>query len=39
MGIYTVIASIKPAFSLAIMKKDRNFFLSFILYLNILCKF
>ena len=32
MGIYTVNDSIKP--TLAIMKKDRNSFLSFILYLN-----
>ena len=35
MGIYTVNVSIKPTFTLAIFKKDRNFFHSFILYLNV----
>ena len=35
MGIYTLNASIKPMFTFAIMEKDRIFFLSFILYLNI----
>ena len=39
MGIYTVNASIKSTFTLAIMKKDHNFMVSFILYLNIFCKF
>ena len=39
MGIYTVDASIKPKFILAIIKKDRNFSLSFILYLNIFVNF
>ena len=39
MGIYTVNASIKPTVSLAIFKKDRNFFISFILYLNIFVDF
>ena len=39
MGIYTVNASIKPTFTLAIFKKDRNFFHSFTLYLNIFVNF
>ena len=39
MGIYTVNASIMPTFTLAIFKKDRNFFLSFILYLKYIYKF
>ena len=40
MGIYTVNASIKPLFTLAaIFKKDRSFFRSFILYLNIFVNF
>ena len=34
MGIYTLIT-----FTSAIFKKDRNFFLSFILYLNIFVNF
>ena len=38
MRIYTVNASFKPTLAFAIMKKDRSFFLSFILYLNIVCK-
>ena len=32
MGIYTVDALFKPVFTLAIIKRDRNFSLSFILY-------
>ena len=39
MGIYTVNASIKPTFTLANSKKDLNFFLSFILYLDIFVNF
>ena len=34
MGVYTVNASIKPTFTLAIMKKNCIFFLSFILHLK-----
>ena len=39
MGIYTVNASIKQTFTLAIMKKDLDFFLSFILHLKIFVNF
>ena len=34
MGVYTVNASIKPTFTLAIMKKNSIFFFSFILHLK-----
>ena len=39
MGIYTVNTSIKPTFTLAIMKKNCNLFLSFVLHLNIFVNF
>ena len=37
MGIYTVTNSVKP--TLAIMKKNHKFFLSFTLYINIFVNF
>ena len=39
MEVYTVYTSIKATFTFAIMKKGRNFFVSFVLYLNVFCKF
>ena len=39
MGIYTVNASMKPTFTLAIFKRDYDFFFSFILNLNIFADF
>ena len=39
MEIYIANSSIKQTFTLAIMKKDRIFFLSFLLYLKIYVNF